>query len=83
MKKLLLGLFIAAMLCCLAGCGGATGENVTGILTTENSVNYDPKCPECGHISLTKMVNLCEGESYETYHECEACNHVYEIKIER
>ena len=43
------------MLCCLVGCNGAN-ENINGTTKTENTVYFEPKCPECGHISLTKSL---------------------------
>lgn len=83
MKKLLLGLLIFATMFCFAGCLGATGNNVTEIVTTNNLVFFDPKCPECKHIGYSKSVNLSKGEEYESIHQCEKCGEIYDISIKR
>jgi hypothetical protein len=83
MKKIMVGILIFAMLICFAGCGGAKGENITGITTTDNMVYFEPKCPECKHISRTKSLNLCEGEDYNGMYQCEECGEIYDISIER
>ena len=83
MKKVLLGFLVLVTLCCLAGCSGARGENITGITTTENMVYFEPKCPECKHISRTKSVNLCKGEDYNGTHFCEECGKIFDFTVER
>ena len=83
MKKILIGISILIMLCCLVSCSGAHGKNITGITTTENMVYFEPKCPECGHISYTKSLNICEGEDWEGVWQCEECGEIYDISVAR
>lgn len=83
MKKLLAGILLLTMLFCLVGCSGVKSQNITGITTTDNMIYFEPKCPDCNHISRTKMLNLCEGENYKGTYQCEECFHLYDIVIER
>ncbi len=83
MKKLLVGILCLTLLCCLAGCDGVDGENVTGITSTDNMVFFEPECPECGHIGLTESLNVCEGESYTGKRGCDKCFKIFDISIER
>ena len=83
MKKFLIGILVLSTLCCLSGCTGARGENITGITTTDNMVFFEPKCPECKHIGYTKSLNLCEGEDYEGIHQCESCGEIFDISVAR
>ena len=83
MKKVLVGILILTMICCFAGCGDASGENVEIVRTTDNTVYFKPVCPECGHIESTESINLCEGEDYSTRSGCSECYKFYDISIER
>ena len=82
MKKVLVSL-VLILLVCLTSCSGVKGENITGITATENMVYFEPKCPECNHISGTKMLNLCKGEDYSSIYQCEECFEVYDISVVR
>ncbi len=83
MKKQLLCIAIFLLCVCLVGCSGTSGKNVTGITTTNNMALFEPKCPECNHVGLTKSVNISDGEEYESYHICEKCGHFFEISVKR
>ena len=83
MKKLLVGILVLVMMLSCVGCGGADGENITGVTTTDNMVFFEPECPECGHIGLTESVNVCEGESYSGKRGCDKCYKIFDISVER
>lgn len=83
MKKLLVGFLILIMVSSFVGCAGVKGENITGVVTTDNMVYFEPKCPECKHIGYTKSLNLCKGEDYNSIFQCEKCGEIFDISIER
>ena len=55
MKKALAGIMVLATLCCLAGCGGTSGQNITGITTTDNMVYFEIKIDEKNLQRLNKI----------------------------
>ena len=83
MKKFLVGICMLLLCVSLVACGGAQGKNVTGIVTSDNMVYFEPKCPECNHVGHTKAVNVSEGEEYEGMHICEKCGELFDIYISR
>ena len=82
MKKILAGTLLLSMVFCLMGCG-TSGENVTEIVTTDNMVYFDPKCPECKHIGYGKGENISNGEEWQGIHQCEKCGEIFHISIKR
>lgn len=82
MKKAIIGILSLIMVFCLVGCG-TKGENITSIVTTDNMVFFDPKCPDCKHIGYGKVANICKGESYKGIHQCEKCGEIFDISVQR
>ena len=53
-EKILLGIVILTMLCCLVGCNGAN-ENINGTTKTENTVYFEPKCLNAATLAWLKV----------------------------
>lgn len=82
MKKLLAGILVLAMLCCLVGCG-ASGRNVKISGSTAGDVSFWPKCPACNHLNELEIALISEGENYTGYATCSNCYESYEYSITR
>ncbi|MGN0173872.1 MAG: hypothetical protein ACI39F_05465 [Acutalibacteraceae bacterium] len=61
-----------------------SGDNFTDADTySPASVSFYPECPECGHISGYRNVNLSSGEEHKELYFCEKCHEAYVIYIKR